>query len=37
MYPDRLWLALGSGEAINEAITGISWPDKQERNAHLLE
>ena len=37
MYPDRLWLALGSGEAINEAITGISWPDKQERNARLLE
>jgi probable non-F420 flavinoid oxidoreductase len=37
MYPDRLWLALGSGEAINEAITGLAWPDKQERNARLLE
>ena len=22
MYPDRLWLALGSGEALNEAIVG---------------
>lgn len=22
MFPDRLWLALGSGEAINESITG---------------
>src|SRR3954464_3992242 len=22
MYPGRLWLALGSGEAINESITG---------------
>jgi alkanesulfonate monooxygenase SsuD/methylene tetrahydromethanopterin reductase-like flavin-dependent oxidoreductase (luciferase family) len=30
MYPDRLWLALGSGEAINESITGAAWPpDKQ--------
>jgi coenzyme F420-dependent glucose-6-phosphate dehydrogenase len=37
MYPDRLWLALGSGEAINEAITGAYWPDKGERNARLLE
>jgi coenzyme F420-dependent glucose-6-phosphate dehydrogenase len=37
MYPDRLWLALGSGEAINEAITGGYWPDKEERNARLLE
>jgi coenzyme F420-dependent glucose-6-phosphate dehydrogenase len=37
MYPDRLWLALGSGEAINEAITGLTWPDKRERNARLLE
>jgi coenzyme F420-dependent glucose-6-phosphate dehydrogenase len=37
MYPGRLWLALGSGEAINEAITGLAWPDKQERNERLLE
>ena len=37
MYPDRLWLALGSGEAINESITGAAWPDKQERNARLFE
>jgi probable non-F420 flavinoid oxidoreductase len=37
MYPGRLWLALGSGEAINEAITGLPWPEKQERNARLLE
>jgi probable non-F420 flavinoid oxidoreductase len=37
MYPGRLWLALGSGEAINEAITGLPWPDKQERNARLQE
>ena len=37
MFPGRLWLALGSGEAINESITGIAWPDKQERNARLKE
>lgn len=37
MYPGRLWLALGSGEAINEAITGLQWPEKPERNARLLE
>lgn len=37
MFPDRLWLALGSGEAINEAITGMSWPEKAERNARLAE
>lgn len=37
MYPDRLWLALGSGEAINESITGEPWPEKAERNARLRE
>jgi alkanesulfonate monooxygenase SsuD/methylene tetrahydromethanopterin reductase-like flavin-dependent oxidoreductase (luciferase family) len=37
MYPGRLSFALGSGEAINEAITGLPCPDKQERNARLLE
>lgn len=37
MFPDRLWLALGSGEAINEAITGEAWPEKAERNARLAE
>ncbi|HZH26579.1 MAG TPA: TIGR03885 family FMN-dependent LLM class oxidoreductase [Azospirillaceae bacterium] len=37
MYPDRLWFALGSGEAINEAMTGLPWPEKKERNARLRE
>lgn len=37
MFPDRFWLALGSGEAINEAITGLPWPEKAERNARLRE
>jgi coenzyme F420-dependent glucose-6-phosphate dehydrogenase len=37
MYPERLWLALGSGEAINEHFTGQGWPAKAERNARLKE
>lgn len=37
MFPGRFWLALGSGEAINEAITGLPWPEKAERNARLAE
>lgn len=37
MFPGRLWLALGSGETLNEAITGLTWPDKAERNARLAE
>jgi probable non-F420 flavinoid oxidoreductase len=37
MYPGRLWLAVGSGEALNEAITGAPWPSKPERNARLKE
>jgi probable non-F420 flavinoid oxidoreductase len=37
MYADRLWLAIGSGEALNESITGESWPPKAERNARLEE
>ncbi|MCW7537875.1 TIGR03885 family FMN-dependent LLM class oxidoreductase [Aquabacterium sp. A7-Y] len=38
MYPGRLpWLAFGSGEAINEQVTGGPWPPKAERNARLQE
>jgi coenzyme F420-dependent glucose-6-phosphate dehydrogenase len=37
MFPGRFWLALGSGEAVNEAITGLPWPEKAERNARLAE
>ncbi|UYQ95496.1 TIGR03885 family FMN-dependent LLM class oxidoreductase [Chitinophaga horti] len=37
MYPDRFWVALGSGQAMNEAITGQGWPAKAERNARLEE
>jgi coenzyme F420-dependent glucose-6-phosphate dehydrogenase len=35
MYPRRFWLAVGSGEALNESITGSSWPPKRRRNARL--
>jgi probable non-F420 flavinoid oxidoreductase len=37
MYEDRFWLAVGSGEALNEAITGDAWPAKAQRNQRLLE
>jgi probable non-F420 flavinoid oxidoreductase len=36
MYPHRLWVALGSGEASNEHITGERWPDKAVRHDRLL-
>src|SRR5919112_2448835 len=37
MFPGRFWFAIGSGEALNEAITGDAWPVKAERNARLQE
>lgn len=37
MFPGRITAELGSGEALNEAITGEPWPDKPERNERLLE
>src|SRR5829696_7855551 len=37
MYSGRFWLAVGSGEALNEAITGQRWPGKQDRNRRLQE
>jgi probable non-F420 flavinoid oxidoreductase len=37
MFPERFWVALGSGEAINEHITGEGWPPKDEREARLEE
>jgi coenzyme F420-dependent glucose-6-phosphate dehydrogenase len=35
MYPGRFWLAVGSGENLNEHITGEPWPEKEVRNARL--
>jgi probable non-F420 flavinoid oxidoreductase len=37
MFPGRYWVALGSGEAMNEHITGDRWPRKAERDARLRE
>jgi coenzyme F420-dependent glucose-6-phosphate dehydrogenase len=37
LFPQRFWVALGSGQALNEAITGEAWPIKAQRNARLKE
>lgn len=35
MFPQRFWIALGSGQALNESITGNYWPPKAGRNEKL--
>lgn len=35
MFPDRFWLALGSGENLNEHVAGHKWPPKAERQDNL--
>jgi probable non-F420 flavinoid oxidoreductase len=37
MFPGRFWVALGSGEAGNEHITGDGWPRKEIRAQRLEE
>jgi probable non-F420 flavinoid oxidoreductase len=37
MFPRRFWFAIGSGEALNEGITGEPWPLRADRNARLAE
>ena len=37
LFPGRFWAALGSGEALNEHVTGDPWPSKADRDARLLE
>ena len=37
MFPDRFWIAVGSGQLLNEHITGEGWPIKEDRNARLRE
>jgi len=39
LYPDRVMLGIGSGEALNEIATGFTseWPDFKERFARLRE
>jgi probable non-F420 flavinoid oxidoreductase len=35
LAPDRLWVALGTGEASNEHVTGEGWPSKTVRQQRL--
>lgn len=37
MFPGRYWIALGSGQLLNEYITGERWPNKEARNERLKE
>lgn len=37
MFPGRFWISVGSGQALNELITGERWPAKADRNARLKE
>ena len=37
MFPGRFWAALGSGQLLNEHITGDPWIPKKDRQARLLE
>lgn len=37
MFPGRFWAALGSGENLNEHITGDPWPPKEERQQRIEE
>jgi probable non-F420 flavinoid oxidoreductase len=37
MFPGRFWVALGSGENMNEHVTGERWPTKEVRTRRLEE
>jgi G6PDH family F420-dependent oxidoreductase len=37
LAPQRLWVALGSGERVHEGVTGEPWPSAAERETRLLE
>jgi probable non-F420 flavinoid oxidoreductase len=37
MFPGRFWAALGSGENMNEHVTGDGWPRKEVRQRRLRE
>lgn len=37
MFPGRFFICVGSGQAMNEAITGEHWPPHSERNERLKE
>ena len=35
MYPGRVWLGVGSGEALNEVPLGLDWPDPEDKLARF--
>jgi coenzyme F420-dependent glucose-6-phosphate dehydrogenase len=37
LYPGRIILGVGTGEALNEVTLGLQWPDQRERFARLKE
>jgi probable non-F420 flavinoid oxidoreductase len=37
MFPGRFWVAFGTGQNLNEHITGAPWPGKPGRRERLLE
>jgi coenzyme F420-dependent glucose-6-phosphate dehydrogenase len=37
MFPERFWVALGSGQFINEHVAGTQWPSEKERDERMLE
>lgn len=37
LYPGRAWLGVGSGDALNEHITGSYWPEPAERIDRMFE
>jgi coenzyme F420-dependent glucose-6-phosphate dehydrogenase len=37
MFPQRFWIATGSGQFLNEHVNGEKWPSKAERNQRLKE
>lgn len=37
LYPERAWLGVGSGEALNEHIAGEYWPEPAERIDRMFE
>lgn len=37
MYPGRTFLAVGSGEAMNEVLAGLDWPSVAEQQARTAE
>ncbi len=37
MYPDRHWLGIGAGEALNEHLVAGYWPEAAERSHRMFE